>query len=729
MRLPQLRPARRNPMKSWWYHLSLQNKLQIPIQLLLLLILSFTQVWVKNKFEKNLFASAESRAVSSATQSFLALNSMMLNGSISQPKARAIYFNKMARQDGVKDFHVVRGDPVRQQYGNGIPEELARDEMDRKAIATDAVQIAYIPQFGEAPRQLPRQNLRVVVPFSSKHDFQGVDCLQCHHVQEGTVNGAISLTISLEHEYSELGKLGILLGSGQVLLQVLLFFLIGLLIRKATSTVVKLEQTMLEIKADGDLSKRVVVESGDEVGHIADVLNGFIQYMSELKFQLADKVNVLEKYFYRSEQEQRIAAGYMNNLIAVDKLRDVAVQFYLKPAENFSGDLIAIARTPDNRLHLMLADSTGHGLSAALAAMPMIHPFYSMTAKGFTISAIAKEINKKVSQSLPVSHFVAAIVVSIDSVSQMVEVWSGGCPPPFIINSLGGCEYQFKSRHLAMGILSPDEFDASVEYYSYENSGSSLMMFSDGVIELENEHGEQFGTERLLQAICVANKETRWNRTIQAIESYCGSKTSGNDDIAVLMAQCEIGGKRIRRKLNPEQQDQDQTEGDVVWQLALTLTLHQIKKLDVVPLLLDVVQQIEKDKERGGEIFTILSEMFNNALDHGILKLDSALKHHEDGMEKYFDERSRRLEQCETGYIQLNLEKALNADESPFLRIRVIDSGDGFDYQHLAESAAKDTQFHGRGLELLYHVCRSVQFFNGGSEVLVEFDLHNVTDQ
>jgi len=75
------------------------------------MVLSFTQVWVKDRFEKNLFSNAEMRAINSATQSFLGLNSMMLNGNINQPEARATYFKKMARQDGVKNFHMVRGAP------------------------------------------------------------------------------------------------------------------------------------------------------------------------------------------------------------------------------------------------------------------------------------------------------------------------------------------------------------------------------------------------------------------------------------------------------------------------------------------------------------------------------------------------------------------------------------------------------------------------------------------
>lgn len=445
-------------------------------------------------------------------------------------------------------------------------------------------------------------------------------------------------------------------------------------------------------------------------------------YMGDLQQRFAEKILAQEDYLERLDQEQRIAAGYMNKLITLDKLKDPAVRFYLKPAENFSGDLIAISRTPDGRLHLMLADSTGHGLSAALAAMPMIHPFYSMTGKGFSISAIAKEINGKVWQSLPVSHFVAAIIVSIDPVGQMVEVWSGGCPPPLILSD-GMPVHHFKPRHLAMGILPPVEFDASVEYFSYDENEYSLLMFSDGVIELENAGGEPFGLQRLLHAAQTSDASRRWQNITAAVEAYCGSQISGRDDIALMMAQCEFRGKGSGRESSPEQQALEPGQGKIVWQFALTLDMDQIKKLDVVPLLLDIVQQIEQDKERAGEIFMILSEMFNNALDHGLLKLDSSLKHHEDGMEKYFEERAQRLANAEGGQIQLNLEKELKAGGSAVLRIRISDSGDGFDYQHVASKIAADTQRHGRGIALLYNVCSAVQFLGNGSELMVEFNL------
>jgi len=448
-------------------------------------------------------------------------------------------------------------------------------------------------------------------------------------------------------------------------------------------------------------------------------------YVATLQQRLAEKLIAQEEYLERYEQEQRIAVRYMDKLIALDSLSDPAVQFHIKPAENFNGDLIAISRTPDDRLHLLLADSTGHGLFAALAAMQVIHPFYSMTSRGFTIQAIAKEINGKVWESLPSSHFVAAILVSLDSAAQMVEVWSGGCPPPVVLNELGGCVYQFKPRHLAMGILPPEQFDASVEYFSFEdNKQYNLLMFSDGVIELKNTYGEQFGLQRLLDAAESVDINLRWEHIVKQVDEYRENQVYSNDDVAMMLVRFDRQGRKVSRP-SAKSSLQASDDGTVVWQFDLTLAISQIKKLDVVPLLLDIVQQIERDSKRGGEIFMILSEMFNNALDHGLLKLDSKLKNQVDGLEKYFEEREVRLANIKSGEIQLNLEKVLNTNGDAFLRIRIKDSGEGFDFPHEAPRISSDIQFHGRGISLLYSACRSVTFTSNGSNVEVEFDLQN----
>jgi CheY-like chemotaxis protein len=460
--------------------------------------------------------------------------------------------------------------------------------------------------------------------------------------------------------------------------------------------------------------------------HVEEVLArvGTHLALHDLKRRLAEKVAVQEDYLDRIAEEHRIAAGYMNKLISLDTLKDPAVRFHLKPAANFSGDLIAAARTPDGRLHLMLADSTGHGLSAALAAMPVIEPFYSMTGKGFGISAIAREINGKVRAVLPVSHFVTAILASIDADGQVVEVWSGGCPPPLMLDGAGKVAYRFKSRHLAMGILPQEQFDASVEYFSYGGDGYSLLMFSDGAIELENAGGEPFGLPRLLSAAERTDPESRLLGMTEALDRYCGPGVSNHDDITLLMAGCEVRGKFGGEEVAHRHAVHAPGEAKIGWQFSLTLEIEQLKRLDVVPSLLDILRQIETDSEHSGDLFLILSEMFNNALDHGVLKLDSGLKQQEDGFEKYYEMRAARLAGTETGQIHMHLKKIRTDGGGEFLRIRVKDSGDGFDYSNLVDGPLGDNaRRHGRGIPLLRSVCSSLQYLGNGSEAVAEFDL------
>ncbi|MBX9848019.1 MAG: hypothetical protein K2X64_01895, partial [Rhodocyclaceae bacterium] len=127
-------------MKSWWHKLALRNKLQIPTQLALLVVLTLAQIWVMRQFEEKMFHNAAQSAQSSAMQSFLALNGMMLNGSISQTETRATFLKKMTSQDGVLEFHLVRGKAINDTFGPGLPEENTGDELDRAAITSNTVQ-------------------------------------------------------------------------------------------------------------------------------------------------------------------------------------------------------------------------------------------------------------------------------------------------------------------------------------------------------------------------------------------------------------------------------------------------------------------------------------------------------------------------------------------------------------------------------------------------------------
>ena len=261
-------------MSKWWSELALRNKLQIPTQLALLIALTIAQVWIMRQFEAKIIQGSVQNAHSSAMQSFLSINSLMLNGSISLVDNRTTFFKKMKSQDDVLDFHLIRGKAVSDSFGPGLPEENTGDEIDKLAISSNTMQT----QFNDKEPH----SIRVVVPVAASQNFHGTNCIQCHIVPEGTVMGAISLTVNLEREEQELAKLNALLWGGQIGLQILLFFLLGALIRNVTGPAHKLEQTMLLIKASGDLSNRAQISSGDEIGRIAGVFNALLENFQQI---------------------------------------------------------------------------------------------------------------------------------------------------------------------------------------------------------------------------------------------------------------------------------------------------------------------------------------------------------------------------------------------------------------------------------------------------------------
>ena len=82
----------------------------------------------------------------------------------------------------------------------------------------------------------------------------------------------------------------------------------------------------------------------------------------------------------------------------------------------------------------------------------------------------------------------------------------------------------------------------------------------------------------------------------------------------------------------------------------------------------------------------IVIELMNNALDHGVLKLNSSLKAEANGFTRYYEERKRRLQSLTEGSIEVSMEVIDNTK----LCLRVHDSGDGFDYRAY-QSAVTDS--------------------------------------
>lgn len=252
-------------MARWWASLSIQTKLTLLIQVSLVVILGFAQRWVMSNFENKIMESAKVRALETADGIINGMNMLMITGQIGDPAVRSLFIEKMGKSEGVKELRIFRAPQVVKQFGIGLPEEQPRDEIDRLVLESGK------PFF--ARRDTHTHTLRAVIPFIASHDFKGTDCLLCHHVQVGSVNGAANIVLDLSDETDMIESINRRLWFGQLLLQIILFFVIDRLLRSFTSPVKKLEEVMTEMQADGDLSHRVDIHGADEIGRMAQAFN------------------------------------------------------------------------------------------------------------------------------------------------------------------------------------------------------------------------------------------------------------------------------------------------------------------------------------------------------------------------------------------------------------------------------------------------------------------------
>ncbi len=164
----------------------------------------------------------------------------------------------------------------------------------------------------------------------------------------------------------------------------------------------------------------------------------------------------------------------------------------------FNGDLLLAAYKPSGGMHVLLGDFTGHGLPAAIGAMPLAEVFYGMTAKGYPMADILREMNAKLKRILPVGVFCCATLLNLSFQRELVEVWNGGLPDGYLLRAASGERVALVSRHLPLGILEPAAFSDRCETYPLDIE-DRIFLFSDGVLEASNKAGEMFGEARLLQ--------------------------------------------------------------------------------------------------------------------------------------------------------------------------------------------------------------------------------------
>ncbi|ROR35155.1 ATP-binding SpoIIE family protein phosphatase [Inmirania thermothiophila] len=416
------------------------------------------------------------------------------------------------------------------------------------------------------------------------------------------------------------------------------------------------------------------------------------------------------------EREQELAERIFSGILHPGRIELPQVRFHVSPQSVFNGDLVLAARRPNGGLHLLVGDFTGHGLSAAIGALPVSGIFHGMTEKGFDLPDIVEELHRKLQALLPVEIFLAATLIAVDARGRRVAVWNGGLPDVLLVRGSGAVE-RFPSRHLPLGVGGAARWAPVPEVGALEE-GDRLYAYTDGVVEAVGAGGEAFGEQRVVDALAAGGG---LDALREALERFRGGRPQRDD---LTMVEFVADGA-----LGPLAEAPPAAQGlGLPWSMRVELDADALRRLDPVPRLVDAAVEVLGLHTHRVRLYVVLAELFANALEHGLLRLDSGLKADAEGFARYYRAREAGLAGLTEGRIVVAMRHEA-APDGGVLEITVEDSGPGFEPAR-AEGLPDDPhRLAGRGIALVRALCEAVRYEDGGRRVVARYRWHRAADE
>ncbi|PYB78067.1 MULTISPECIES: ATP-binding SpoIIE family protein phosphatase [Pseudomonas] len=436
--------------------------------------------------------------------------------------------------------------------------------------------------------------------------------------------------------------------------------------------------------------------------------------LRRLQATVLEQRDQITRHHHHLLNEQRVAKAVFDKVAHAGCLNAPNIRYLQSPYALFNGDLLLAAFTPSGDMHVLLGDFTGHGLPAAVGAMPLAEVFYGMTAKGYGLVETLREMNAKLKRILPVDMFCCALLLKLSFQQATVEVWNGGMPDGYRLSAAGEVLEVLPSRHLPLGILPPEQFDDTTEVIPLA-AGERLFLLSDGVVDTGDAQDCLFGVQRLRQVL-AANRDPAvlFDEVMQALARFGGQS---RDDISL----CDI------RMLEPDHgmaqavvYSDSGRSSPLDWSMQFELRGESLRRFNPVPYLVQLLQEIHGLRPSSGRLHSVLSELYSNALEHGVLGLDSGLKCDAEGFSEYYRQRAERLARQVQGVVGIAL-RVEPQGAGGRLTIEVRDSGAGFDVAGMLAGEPAAQGFSGRGVSLVRRLAGNAQWLEGGRLARVEF--------
>jgi sigma-B regulation protein RsbU (phosphoserine phosphatase) len=197
------------------------------------------------------------------------------------------------------------------------------------------------------------------------------------------------------------------------------------------------------------------------------------------------------------------------------------------------GDYYDFIRIVEDQLGIVIGDVSGKGVPAALIMASFRASLIAEIRNNYSIRAICEKVNVLLCESLEPGNFVTAVYGVLDSKNHILTFANCGHDLPILLKKNGQIDY-FREGGPVLGLSPDSKYDSRAIML---NPGEIIVLYTDGVTEVFNEAGEQFGQSRLVDLVKKHKNEKAQKIqeiVFEQVKSFA-SKDHNFDDLTMII--------------------------------------------------------------------------------------------------------------------------------------------------------------------------------------------------
>jgi serine phosphatase RsbU (regulator of sigma subunit) len=279
--------------------------------------------------------------------------------------------------------------------------------------------------------------------------------------------------------------------------------------------------------AQGDYRARVPVKSRDEIGRLAAAFNRMASDVEQHQRSAVEQERIRREL----ELGRRIQADMLPRAplhFGLTEVKGISV-----PAREVGGDFFNYFQLDSGLVALLVGDVSGKGVGAALLMANIQASLRTRFALGQGLSAIAEAIDRDIEANSPGPVYATLFIAIFDPATRLMRYVNAGHNPQFVLRHDRPLE-KLSSTGLPVGMLAGHGYrEREVQLAP----GDLLFFYTDGCVEMENEAGDMFGSDRLESLVAAAARGSA-EQVLATVEGAIAAFRGGRDlfDDATMMA-------------------------------------------------------------------------------------------------------------------------------------------------------------------------------------------------